>query len=155
MTAEITVVSNPVDVAVTDNVINVGIAPTQVEVTLSQVGPQGPPGPAGGYTWSEITGATQAQVDNAYVTNNASRVVVTLPPVADQFSTIRIVGKGAGGWMLAQNAGQTVHFSGESTTTGTAGSLASQEIFDSIEIVCITQNTDFSVMNCIGNITLI
>lgn len=107
-----------------------------------------------GVAWSEITTTSVAfAVNDGYVMNNASRVVGTLPSTAAQFSIIRIVGKGAGGWQIAQNSGQTIHFDGNSTTTGASGSLSSQSTFDCVDLLCITANTDFIVTSSIGNLT--
>jgi len=154
MTLNVSIVSTPVSVALTNDIIAVSLNPTTITASIASVGPQGPPGPQGGYIWSEVTGPTQGQANYAYVTNNASLVSVTLPLTAPQFALMRVVGKGAGGWSVLQNPGQTIHFSGESTTTGTAGSVSSQEIFDVVELVCITANTDWEVISCIGNVTL-
>lgn len=109
---------------------------------------------AGGFGWQEvITSSVALLPNNGYIMNNASRVIGTLPLTCPQFGIIRLSGKGAGGWKLAQNDGQTVHFDGNSTTTGTAGFLSSQNTFDAIELICITANTDFSVISSVGNIT--
>ena len=109
---------------------------------------------AGGIAWNEITvGTVPMAINNGYLMNNASQVVGTLPAMAPQFSVIRVAGKGAGGWRIAQNAGQTIHFDGNSTTTGTAGYLASQSTFDCVDLLVITANTDFLVTSSIGNIS--
>lgn len=107
-----------------------------------------------GITWNEVTTTSQSlAIANGYVMNNASQVIGTLPASAVFGSVIRIVGKGAGGWKVTQNAGQTIHFDGNNTTTGTGGSLNSQSTFDCIDLLCITANTDWVVTSSIGNIT--
>lgn len=107
-----------------------------------------------GITWNEVTTTSVSLLaNNGYVMNNSSRVIGTLPAVAAQFSIIRIAGKGAGGWQVAQNTGQTIHFDGNDTTTGASGSLSSQRTFDCMELLCITANTDFLVTSSIGNIS--
>jgi hypothetical protein len=65
---------------------------------------------------------------------------------------IKIVGKGSGGWKVVQNSGQTIHFGDVDTTAGTGGSLASNNQYDAIELVCITADTDWSVISSQGNI---
>jgi hypothetical protein len=65
-----------------------------------------------------------------------------------------MAGKGAGGWRLAQNAGQTVHFNSADTTTGVVGYMESTQRYNSIEVVCITANTDFVVTSANGVITI-
>ncbi len=109
-----------------------------------------------GITWNEVTGTTQsAAVNNGYITNNAGLVIVTIPDTATLGSVVRITGKGAGGWKLAQNSGETIHFGNTDTTTGVGGSLASTNRYDTVELVCITANTDWVVVSSVGNITVV
>jgi len=110
----------------------------------------------GSETWTEVTGTTQAMTaNNGYVANNAAQVVLTLPATAAIGDKIKVVGKGAGLYRIAQNAGQTIHFGGLSSTTGAAGYLEVDTTlgsrYDSIELVCITANTEFVVVDAVGN----
>jgi len=109
----------------------------------------------GGITWNEetSTSATMA-VDNGYIANNAALVTLTLPTTAALGSVVRVAGKGAGGWRIAQNAGETIYFGTDSTTTGAGGYLEFTEQYDSVELVCITADTDWVVISSIGNITV-
>lgn len=109
-----------------------------------------------GYSWTEVTGTSQAMaVNNGYIANNAGLVTCTLPATAALGDSVTVQGKGAGLFKIAQNAGQTVHFSGSSTTTGVGGSLTAIAQFDSIEILCITANTDWAVSDSVGNFTIV
>jgi len=113
-------------------------------------------GGGSGITWNEVTGTTQdAAADNGYITNNESLVTVTLPSTCAVGKTIRVAGKGAGLWKIAQNAGQIIYFGDQNTTSGTAGYLAAQNQYDSIELLCITANTTFNVISAVGNITVV
>lgn len=109
----------------------------------------------GGMPWTDVTGtsATMA-VNNGYVADNAGLVTLTLPATAAFGSVFRIVGKGAGGWTIAQATGQTIHFLGSNTTT-TTGSLSSTTRYDCVELICTTANTDFVVRSSMGNITIV
>lgn len=99
---------------------------------------------ASGLTWNNVAGTSQAAaVNNGYVIGNASQTTVTLPAVAPLGSTIAIQGKGAAGWVMTANTGQTIHLG--ASVTSTAGSLASVNLYDSVEVVCITANTVWSV----------
>lgn len=105
---------------------------------------------------SEVTDTTQSMsVNTEYIANNANLVTFTLPANALQGDVFRIIGKGAGGWKVEQNAGQTIYFGNQTTTTGTGGSLASTHQRDVVEIKCITENTGFQVLNSQGNITIV
>jgi hypothetical protein len=109
-----------------------------------------------GISWSVVTGTTQAaSVNSGYATNNAALVTVTLPATAAVGSRIRISGMGAGGWLLAQNALQLIHFGTSVTTTGTGGSLASTAQYDTLEILCLVADTEFVVLSSVGNITVV
>jgi hypothetical protein len=111
---------------------------------------------SGGTTWSEQTGTTQAMaVNHGYILNNAGVVTATLPATAALGDIVAVVGKGTGGWAIAQNSGQTIHFGNVNTTTGAGGSLASTNRYDSIELICSTANTDFVARNSIGNLTVV
>lgn len=110
----------------------------------------------GGLTWSEVTGITQAGVVNAaYVTNNAALVTVTIPDTAALGDILRIVGKGAGGWRISQNALESINFGAYTSTVGIGGYLASSNRYDSIELVCTVANTTWTVASSIGNITYV
>lgn len=103
----------------------------------------------------EVTGTSQAMdVDTFYIANNAGLVTLTLPVTAALGSIIEIAGKGAGGWLIAQNVGQQIRFGSANTTSGVGGSLASTNQWDSIRLRCITANTLWSVIGGPeGNIT--
>jgi len=107
-------------------------------------------------TWAEVTGTTQAcAVECGYILNNASLVTATLPATASVGDVIRIVGKGAGMWKLAQNASQYIRFAGLTTTTGTGGYLQAETAYDCIEIMCTTANNGWTVISSIGNIEVV
>ena len=109
-----------------------------------------------GMTWTDVTGTSQAMaVDNGYIANNAGLVTLTLPAVAVVGDIVRVDGAGAGGWLIAQNAGQTVRMLGQSTTTGAGGSLASTTQYDCVAYRCIIANTDWVVESVMGNLTVV
>lgn len=115
-----------------------------------------PSGGSGGITWTEETTTARAlAVNTGTIANNASQVVGTLPSTAALGSIIRMAGSGAGGWKIAQNLGQTIRFGRLTTTSGTGGSLASTQINDAVELLCITANTVFQVISSNGNITVV
>lgn len=106
-------------------------------------------------TWNDVAVDTQAVVDNGYVTDSASLVLINLPMTAVFGSIVRLAGKGTGGWQLMQNAGQIIHFGDDDTTTGVTGSLSSTNRRDAIELVCSVTNNEWTVLSCQGNIFLI
>lgn len=66
--------------------------------------------------WVTLTGATaQAESNTGYLVNSNSPVVITLPASPAVGEWIKVTGVGAGGWTIAQNAGQRI------TTIGLPG----------------------------------
>lgn len=110
---------------------------------------------AAGFSWNVVAGAAQALVkENGYINTNVALTTYTLPAVAAIGDTFQILGKSAGGWAIAQNAGQQVHVSGTSTTVGVTGSVASANLRDCIELVCSVANTDFTAVDFVGTLTV-
>ena len=109
-----------------------------------------------GFPWTEVTGTSQAMaVNNAYIANNAGLVTLTIPTTAAVGQTVIVVGKGAGGWSIAQNASENIRFGNVVTTTGVGGSLSSSNQYDSVELVCIVADTTWTVRNVLGNVTYV
>lgn len=103
-------------------------------------------GTGSGIGWTEVTGTTQAMVaDNGYASSNASLVTLTLPATAAFGTAISIIGKGAGGWLIAQNSGQNIRVGSASSTVGVGGSVASTNRYDSINLICTTADTTWTV----------
>ena len=73
-------------------------------------GKDGATGPAGrGVTWVHVTGtAQQAAANTGYLADNAAQVTITLPAAPAVGDVVQVSGIGAGGWKIAQNAGQAV-----------------------------------------------
>lgn len=108
------------------------------------------------FPWTVVAGTTQtATINNGYITNNAGVVTVTLPTTAAVGSIIEVAGLGAGGWAIAQSAGQQIHFGNTNTTSGAGGSLASTNRYDAVKLLCTVANNEFNVLSSIGNITIV
>jgi|SRR5690349_360274 len=108
-----------------------------------------------GLSWTDVTGTSQTMaVNNGYTANNAGLVTLTLPTTAAYGSVMAVVGKGAGGWKIAQSSGQQIHFGITNTTSGATGSLASTAQYDCVFILCSVANTEFTVYDSIGNLTV-
>ena len=103
--------------------------------------------------WTDVSGTTQAAVANTgYIISNASQTTVTIPATVVEGAVFGVQGKGAAGWILQMNTGQTLHFG--SAATSSAGSLTSTNQWDSVQIVCVTSNTTFAVLSAVGNLTV-
>lgn len=107
------------------------------------------------FVWNEVTAASDnMDVNEGYIANNAAQVDLTIPTTAAVGDVVRVAGKGAGGWKVSQNAGETIYFGSLSTTTGVGGSLESTVQYDAVELLCIVADTDWVVISSIGNITV-
>jgi hypothetical protein len=112
-----------------------------------------PSGGGGGLTWNDQTTTPVTMTTlNGYIADNAGLVTLNMPATAAVGDTFAIVGKGAGGWLVQMNTGQIANMG--SSPTSTAGSLASTNRYDCVEIVCVTANTTFVVRSSMGNITV-
>lgn len=110
----------------------------------------------GGGSTIEVTGTSAtAVVNKRYIANNAALVTITLPTTASVGDKIEIVGEGAGGWKVAQNASQVIYFSNNNTTTGVGGSIESNHRRDCMTLVCVTANNEWQVITSVGTLTLI
>lgn len=113
-------------------------------------------GGGGGISWNEVTGTSQAaSVENGYIANNASLVTITLPSTASVGETVRVVGLGAGGVKIAQNASQYIRWDESNvSTTGATGYLQSTDDHDAVELLCTVTNNGWSVLSSKGNWTI-
>ncbi len=77
-----------------------------------------------------------------------------MPSVASSTfgDTIKIAGFGAGGWLLQCVSTQLIHFGSSATTA--AGSIASTNRYDQLEIVCSSTTTEWFVRYAQGNLTV-
>lgn len=111
---------------------------------------------SGSFAWNEVTGTSASMAaQNGYIASNAGLVTLTLPVTASVGDTINIAGKGAGGWSVAQNAGQTIHLNSSSTTVGVGGSLSSTNRYNCAELLCITADIEWIVLDSSGNLTVV
>jgi hypothetical protein len=114
---------------------------------------------SGGLAFVDVTGTTQSMaVNTTYLADNASLVTLTLPATAVQGSIIEVKGFAAGGWTIAQNAGQQIRFgSATATTSGTGGSLSSTNFNDGVKILAAVggASTVWTVTSSIGNISIV
>jgi hypothetical protein len=106
-----------------------------------------------GFSYNDVSGTTQAAaVNNGYIISNAGQTTVTLPATAAEGSVIAVQGKGAAGWILTANTGQTIHFGSSASSSG--GTLTSTNLWDAVEVVCVTANTTWAVKSAVGNLTV-
>lgn len=111
----------------------------------------------GGLTWNDVTGTSAAMaINNGYLADNAGLVTLTLPATAVQFSILRVAGKGAGGWTIAQNANQQIILGSSSSTSGVTGAISSTNANDCIELIATVggASTIWTALSSVGNLTV-
>ncbi len=111
-------------------------------------------GGGGGLTFVNITGTSQsASVNSSYLVSNASATTITLPGTCALGDQVRVQGQGAAGWTLTANSGQVINMG--SSPTSTAGSVASVNRYDCIQVMCSVANTTWVNMGSVsGGLTI-
>jgi len=101
----------------------------------------------GGFSWEVVTGNTTCVGQTGYISNSASLITYTLP-TTNTIETIRVTGKGSGGWQIDVPVSWTIEFVDEIVDDN----LQSTSQGDAIELLCTGDNT-WLVISSMGNIT--
>lgn len=110
-----------------------------------------------GFSWNQVTGTSVAMVTNqGYQADNVGLVTLSLPTASSFGDILHIAGYGAGGWTIAQGAGQQVIVGDLSSTIGAGGSVSSTNQYDSLILYCAVANTTWQVLGAPqGNLTIV
>ena len=109
-----------------------------------------------GLNWNtSASNVSTMTTNNGYLSNSSSQLTFGLPATSGLGNVYCLCGMGTGGWKITQGSGQTIHYSGQNTTTGAGGSLASTGQYDVVFILSSVANTDFTVLSSIGNLTVV
>lgn len=108
-------------------------------------------------TWTEVTSTSVVmEVNSGYKANNSSRVSLALPAASIFGQQISVVGFGAGGWRITQGTGQKIIIGSISSSVGTGGYVESENIHDSLTIVCMEDNLTWQCLGAPqGNLTIL
>lgn len=99
------------------------------------------------FIWNVVTTSPyQMQSMNGYITNSGGLVSLILPLTALVGEEIAVTGQGSGGWRIIQGNDQLIHVGSAVTTTGSSGSISSTNQYDSLKLVCITQNIEWTLV---------
>lgn len=111
---------------------------------------------AAGVPWSVFAGTSSALLPNeGLILTNAGLVTLALPVTSSVGEVYRITGITSGLFTITQGAGQSIRLGSTVSTVGAGGSLSSQSIGDSLEIVCVTANLEYQVVSSVGNFTIV
>jgi hypothetical protein len=130
-----------VQLLTTPQLLQVDVEPQPIQ-TL-QVGIQGPPGRNGqdsstSFTWQTLSASHQMQSNHAYVLDSPILLLLNLPINPAIGDRIRLIGQGAGGWRITQNADQQVQAGNVATSVGITGRIDSIEPSAQVEIVALS-----------------
>lgn len=107
-----------------------------------------------GTTWNNISSNQTLAVDNNYMCTGGGTLNLLLPALSAFGDTIVIVLDGSTGFVVTQASGQQIRIGKLTSTLGASGSVASTFRGDSIELVCKTANTLWTVYDSIGNLVV-
>lgn len=103
-----------------------------------------------------VTSATgsasvSASSNTIYRATGGSLQTFTLPAAGQVDDVIQVIGVGAGGWKITQNASQTIRIGPSVTTSGTGGFLQSTNQYDTVTLKCTTGTTGWRVIDYTGS----
>jgi hypothetical protein len=107
--------------------------------------------------WQVISASQSAANGQGYLVLSAGLVVVTLPvapAIGWEFTVAEI---GSGTFRIAQNAGDSITFGSDLTTTGAGGSITSIDQGDTLTLVCWAAGPGASwvALQPVGNFTIV
>jgi len=91
-----------------------------------------------------------SQIGN--IENSGSQIVYNLPNTCEIGDTFAIVATTSNGFQVDANPGQTMRYGNQLTTDG--GTITSTSVGDVLSFLCTTTDTQFVVLNSIGNLTV-
>lgn len=110
---------------------------------------------SGGMTWNVVTSVSPANpitlvAGNGYITKGASAVTFILPATAIVGDVYSIAGYG-NLWTITQNANQNITLGTQASSVGVGGTVTATYVRDTVQILCVTANLEFQIIDCTGN----
>lgn len=94
------------------------------------------------FTWNEVSGTSQTLAPGqGYVAKNVALTTFTLPATASFGDTFKVLGYTAGGWRINPGTATQVIRVGNLATTLATGYVASVDLGDGLELICIDDTT--------------
>jgi hypothetical protein len=113
---------------------------------------------AGGFglTWQVVNTSFTMTSGNGYIIVSGPGSTYTLPSTSAVGDVIALVGNDvATTFTIAQAAGKQIRFGNRLTTLGAGGSIVSADDGAAIFLLCTVANTSWSVIDSIGNFTIV
>lgn len=102
------------------------------------------------FTWNVETLSFSAVNQNGYFCNGAAQLAITLPTISNVGDTIEIVAMNANGWKINLVSGQQIQYGNVATSVN--GTLSSQQIGDTVLLVCNVVNAGWMAVNIVGTL---
>lgn len=97
-----------------------------------------------------VDGDTSAQMNYTYIADSNLLLTLTLPEQLTVNDTIKVLGKGAGGWRIQLNSGQIIR---GTSSTSSGGTLSSTNRYNTVILQVMTTDTELSVISQVGTLT--
>lgn len=115
---------------------------------------------AGITSWTDVTnGASPTNMvpNTGYFSDDpAANITFNLPASAAKYSIIQITNRQAAfNFTIAQASGQSIQFGSHVTTVGAGGSITSNAIGDTLELICVVADTTWQVLTSFGNLNYV
>jgi hypothetical protein len=89
--------------------------------------------------------------NKGYIARGTTQLEIALPAIVPQYTRFKVVADNGNGWKITQKADQTIKYLDNNvTTTGVSGYVDSSTEGAGIEILCLTPNTDFRIIDHFG-----
>jgi hypothetical protein len=109
-----------------------------------------------GLTWQVVNTSFTASAGNGYIVLSGPGSSFTLPATAAVGNVIAFVANDtATTFSILQTAGKQIRFGNKLTTAGAGGSITSAEDGASLILVCTVANTNWSVIDSVGNFSIV
>lgn len=105
------------------------------------------------FVWNDNATTTIMDANNGYIVQSGDQVF-TLPATCAVGDTIHVVVGASGTWEIEQGAGQSIINNAVTTTVGAGGGYKSNEIGQSMELLCVVADTTWQVISQIGSPTI-
>lgn len=105
-------------------------------------------------TWIDVTSPIASSSGVGFFANEVGQTTIALPAISIVGSTISVSDSGGNGWRITQGAGQQIRLGNQATTVGVGGYIESNDIGDTVQLVCSIANLAWQVVSVIGNITV-
>ena len=107
------------------------------------------------FTWTQVNADGALVINQGTVNIKAGLLTMSLPVTSAINTVIKLVGVGAGGWIITQAANKQILVGNTNTTLGAGGTLASTNKGDCVSIVCTTADLVWRVYSMVGNLTVV